>query len=69
MTEPTKTEFQVNRTFDLPVPDTVRVPGFDRPGPLTPPGRPDYRFRPALLSDLLPGTRGSPGASTTTGCG
>ena len=53
MTEPTKTEFQVNRTFDLPVPDTVRVPGFDRPGPLTPPGRPDYRFRPALLSDLL----------------
>ena len=47
-------EFAVNRTFDLAaLPDAVRVPGFDAPGPLTPARNPDYRFRPGLLSDLL----------------
>jgi cobaltochelatase CobS len=47
------TDFQVNRTFAIDAPDTVRVPGFAVAGPLTPAGHPDYRFRPALLSDLL----------------
>jgi cobaltochelatase CobS len=54
------TDFQVNRTFAIDAPDTVRVPGFAVAGPLTPAGHPDYRFRPALLSDLLCWHKGIP---------
>ncbi len=53
MMKPVQTDFSVARTFDLPVPDTVRVPGFEVPGPLTPARNDRYRFRMALLSDLL----------------
>ncbi len=57
-TTPRQTEVPVNQTFGIPAPDTVRVPGFDRPGPWTPPSQADYRFRPSLLSDLLCWYRG-----------
>ena len=50
---PFTTDFPVHQTFGIPAPAAVRVPGYERPGPLTPVGHPDYRFRPALLSDLL----------------
>ena len=53
MTNPVRMERPVNSTFNILAPDSVRVPGFAIPGPLTPPPNPDYRFRPALLSDLL----------------
>ena len=46
-------EFSIAATFGIAAPDHLRVPGAAQPGPLTPPSRPDYRFRPALLSDLL----------------
>ena len=50
---PFTTDFPVHQTFGIPAPAAVRVPGYEHPGPLTPVGHPDYRFRPALLSDLL----------------
>ena len=53
MTHPVHIEIRVNSIFGISASDSVRVPGFDVPGPLTPPPNPDYRFRPALLSDLL----------------
>ena len=46
-------EFSIAHTFGIAAPDHLRVPGAAQPGPLTPPSRSDYRFRPALLSDLL----------------
>jgi len=46
-------DFPIADTFGIAAPDHLRVPGAMYPGPLTPPSRPDYRFRPALLSDLL----------------
>ena len=50
---PFTTDFPVHQTFGIPAPAAVRVPGYEHPGPLTPVGHLDYRFRPALLSDLL----------------
>ncbi len=54
----TQTEIPVNRTFGIPAPDAIRVPGYDVSGPLTPPSQADYRFRPSLLSDVLCWHRG-----------
>lgn len=46
-------EFAVGPTFGVAVPDQVRVPGFDIPGPWTPPAQSGYRFRKDLLADVL----------------
>ncbi|HRW66100.1 MAG TPA: CbbQ/NirQ/NorQ C-terminal domain-containing protein [Candidatus Competibacter sp.] len=46
-------DYSIAKTFGIAAPDHLCVPGAAQPGPLTPPSRPDYRFRPALLSDLL----------------
>lgn len=35
MTTQQQTEIQVNRAFGIKAPDTIRVPGFDSPGPFT----------------------------------
>ena len=58
MTTQQQTEIQVNRAFGIKAPDTIRVPGFDSPGPFTPPLKADYQFRSGLLSDLLCWHRG-----------
>ena len=55
---PTVVEFQVNSTFNIVAPDSVRVSGYPVPGPLTPGVDPDYRFRSSLLSDVLVWQRG-----------
>lgn len=54
----TSHEFQVNRTFNIQAPDTIRVLGQEEPGPLTPSPNAGYRFRPSLLSDVLAWHRG-----------
>ena len=51
--QPVATSFPVAHTFGVKAPATLRVAGFDRPGPLTPAAHTDYRFRSRCLSDLL----------------
>ena len=58
MTQQHRTEMQINTTFGIKAPDTIKVPGFDQPGPFTPPAKAGYRFRPSLLSDILCWHRG-----------
>lgn len=52
------TEFPVSTTFGIAAPANIRVQGFTAPHPLTPPLDPLYRFRAALLSDVLRWHRG-----------
>ena len=58
MTQQHRTEMQVNTTFGIKASDAIRVPGYDVPGPFTPPAKAGYRFRPSLLSDVLCWHRG-----------
>ena len=69
MTNPVRMERPVNSTFNILAPDSVRVPGFAIPGPLTPPPNPDYRSGWRCCPICCAGTRASPRASTTMGCG
>ena len=53
-----KVDIQVNTAFGIKASDAIRVPGYDVPGPFTPPAKTGYRFRPSLLSDILCWHRG-----------
>lgn len=48
-----RTEIQVNTAFDIPAPDAMTVPGYDRVSTFVPKKDPSYQFRQELLSDLL----------------
>lgn len=45
--------FDIAETFGIPAPLGLTLTGWSQPGPLTPPARLDYCFRPGVLSDLL----------------
>ena len=57
-TQQKQVDVQVNTALGITAPDTIQVPGYDKPGPFTPPAKADYRFRPSLLSDVLCWHRG-----------
>ena len=44
--------FGIAETFGIPAPPGLALTGWSQPGPLTPPARLDYCFRPGVLSDL-----------------